>query len=302
MQPLPDGIGREDGIVFFNNDAAELAEMRRAEAWREGWDGLADVWREMRDNAEQQMLELYPHEVAILHLRLLELGSAVGSMLFVHHTYLLCTTPEFAGVDWILCVLSCLRLVFFVPRLRAFFKYHALFREARNQPTPQLLRRKLRIAMAWKPLGHKFWCISYCSWLCLVPCLWYYGNRTGFSSRVLANWRLSLSWFILSPVVSLGILFCLRRWIKLDRGMTEARLKASTTVVKFKPPWTGFGSAECGVCLAEYEEGEAIRMLPCGHHFHTKCVDVWLQKYLNRCPFCQAIIDQPSDTPTSKED
>merc|ERR1711907_107026 len=47
----------------------------------------------------------------------------------------------------------------------------------------------------------------------------------------------------------------------------------------------------CCVCLGEYENGEAVRLHPCGHAFHSPCIDAWLQ--INRiCPLCKVdVID-----------
>ncbi|MBU38167.1 MAG: hypothetical protein CMA59_01435 [Euryarchaeota archaeon] len=47
------------------------------------------------------------------------------------------------------------------------------------------------------------------------------------------------------------------------------------------------GQAEsCTICLGDYESGEELRLLPCGHCFHAECVDAWLQ--INRiCPICK---------------
>ncbi|KAL3625685.1 hypothetical protein CASFOL_030214 [Castilleja foliolosa] len=44
--------------------------------------------------------------------------------------------------------------------------------------------------------------------------------------------------------------------------------------------------AECCICLSAYDDGAELRELPCGHHFHSACIDKWL--YLNAtCPLCK---------------
>ncbi|ESN91326.1 hypothetical protein HELRODRAFT_69981 [Helobdella robusta] len=42
----------------------------------------------------------------------------------------------------------------------------------------------------------------------------------------------------------------------------------------------------CVVCMCEFEARQKIRILPCKHHYHSKCVDKWLK--MNRtCPICR---------------
>jgi len=41
----------------------------------------------------------------------------------------------------------------------------------------------------------------------------------------------------------------------------------------------------CSICLGDYREGTLLRRLPCGHDFHRRCVDKWLQRN-KRCPLC----------------
>lgn len=43
---------------------------------------------------------------------------------------------------------------------------------------------------------------------------------------------------------------------------------------------------QCMVCLGDFVDGEELRELPCGHHFHIGCVDEWLQRSA-LCPICK---------------
>ena len=46
---------------------------------------------------------------------------------------------------------------------------------------------------------------------------------------------------------------------------------------------------KCLVCQCEYEEGEDVRTVPCGHVFHRDCVDEWLGRK-DVCPYCSTCI------------
>ncbi|XP_048543736.1 E3 ubiquitin-protein ligase ATL6-like [Triticum urartu] len=49
----------------------------------------------------------------------------------------------------------------------------------------------------------------------------------------------------------------------------------------------------CPVCLAAFEEGDNLRLLPhCSHVFHPECVDPWLQARAT-CPLCRANLELP---------
>ncbi|CAM8956333.1 unnamed protein product [Rhodiola kirilowii] len=49
----------------------------------------------------------------------------------------------------------------------------------------------------------------------------------------------------------------------------------------------GFAAEECAICLAEFSQGNEIRVLPdCGHGFHTECIDKWLAAR-SSCPSCR---------------
>lgn len=51
--------------------------------------------------------------------------------------------------------------------------------------------------------------------------------------------------------------------------------------------YCNFYCHRCIVCLAEYQEQDALRILPiCGHSFHKTCIDIWFQQH-STCPVCR---------------
>ncbi|XP_074660121.1 uncharacterized protein LOC141912691 [Tubulanus polymorphus] len=48
-------------------------------------------------------------------------------------------------------------------------------------------------------------------------------------------------------------------------------------------------SLECSICMTEFENNDHLRILPCFHDFHTKCIDQWIQTNAT-CPICRVAI------------
>ena len=63
----------------------------------------------------------------------------------------------------------------------------------------------------------------------------------------------------------------------------------------------------CCICLDDYVLGDKLRILPCGHAYHQKCIDPWLLKNKRVCPQCRKKVFAsgevpPSDTESETED
>ncbi|XP_067292037.1 E3 ubiquitin-protein ligase RLIM [Pseudorasbora parva] len=63
--------------------------------------------------------------------------------------------------------------------------------------------------------------------------------------------------------------------------------------IKTYDPSHSAGKTDCQICFSEYKAGERLRMLPCLHDYHVKCIDRWLKENAT-CPICRADISECS--------
>lgn len=84
----------------------------------------------------------------------------------------------------------------------------------------------------------------------------------------------------------------------VNRGASDAEIDGLRTDKVTKKKVKTENSEEedkCAICLGEYEEGEEVKTLPCGHVFHGECIGRWLK--VNRvCPFCKKSIRDGDDS------
>jgi len=73
-----------------------------------------------------------------------------------------------------------------------------------------------------------------------------------------------------------------------NTGLKKAAMKTLPIVVYTSASKLPPGLAtDCPICLAEFGDGEKVRVLPyCNHGFHMECIDKWLASH-SSCPVCR---------------
>ncbi|KAJ2901518.1 hypothetical protein GGI21_004679, partial [Coemansia aciculifera] len=96
---------------------------------------------------------------------------------------------------------------------------------------------------------------------------------------------------ILSPMLMMGFIYALYR---LRLRQHRLRDLAPTDFVNSLPVKTFYHSkyregepAECAICLDDFDDEDELRILPCKHHYHVKCIDRWLTTRKKFCPICK---------------
>ncbi|XP_022766337.1 E3 ubiquitin ligase BIG BROTHER-related [Durio zibethinus] len=74
------------------------------------------------------------------------------------------------------------------------------------------------------------------------------------------------------------------------RGLSQDEISSCLIPCKFQSVECKTGIDRCVICQVEYEEEEALVVLPnCEHRYHSECITKWLQ--INKiCPICSSEI------------
>lgn len=90
--------------------------------------------------------------------------------------------------------------------------------------------------------------------------------------------------FLMVSFLIFQVIKCARDRRKIQRHrLTNKQLRQLLTTIYTK----GSHYDTCAICLDEYVEGEKLRVLPCNHGYHLRCIDPWLTKSRRICPVCK---------------
>ncbi|KAG8372930.1 hypothetical protein BUALT_Bualt12G0118300 [Buddleja alternifolia] len=107
--------------------------------------------------------------------------------------------------------------------------------------------------------------------------------------------RLYVRWYVLSQLERRGILGNVLFYGDNDHPSAAVYRGLEPEVLNSLPVFS-YSAAEqptqeCTVCLSEYEENDAVRLLPkCNHSFHVDCIDIWFHSH-STCPICRSKVE-----------
>eukprot|EP00088_Acartia_fossae_P058842 TRINITY_DN6930_c0_g1_i2.p1 TRINITY_DN6930_c0_g1~~TRINITY_DN6930_c0_g1_i2.p1 ORF type:complete len:548 (-),score=152.69 TRINITY_DN6930_c0_g1_i2:542-2185(-) len=137
-----------------------------------------------------------------------------------------------------------------------------------------------------------------------------------FYVRITENPPFDINSYLLPFAVVVGICFLIMFGIMVFKCIQDRRRERRHRLPKSslkKIPTKKFTAEDesryetCCICLEDYELGDKLRILPCNHAYHMKCIDPWLLKNKRVCPQCRKKVFAsgeipPSDTESETED
>lgn len=92
---------------------------------------------------------------------------------------------------------------------------------------------------------------------------------------------------------------CFLDWRKKRKSRLSRRHLRQLATTKYKK---GDAYETCAICIEDYAEGDKLRILPCSHAYHCKCIDTWLLHNKRTCPICKRKVVLPGMDPSTDSD
>ncbi|KAL5196436.1 hypothetical protein ABZP36_008368 [Zizania latifolia] len=137
-----------------------------------------------------------------------------------------------------------------------------------------------------------------------------YSGAGDFASNMAVILAALLAALALALALNAAVRYLIRRHRRGRRGAAEDPEKPPVPEPEAPPPPALVysaagtklaGAAECAICLAEFVDGDTVRVMPvCGHGFHARCIERWLAGgRRSSCPTCRAPAAAPAAEPAA---
>jgi hypothetical protein len=236
-----------------------------------------------------ELFSAFPHESGLVMQRGIELGMFFSSVLLAQCLFILVAhdraSSAHPNMDIFFEFALLLRVICAIPRPYIWLSTWRRFTDARTQPTPELVSQALIGIHSSQNQLEKFLLHFYYVWLLLMSVVALVTPyRTEFGRDVWQHILLNFAFIVLHRMTCIGIFYYLVN-SDMARGLHPAVLEKETRLYEYQGQ-EGKVVIECSICYGDYEEGQSLRSLGCGHDFHRACIDEWLTRHRNRCPMC----------------
>ncbi|VDO03074.1 unnamed protein product [Rodentolepis nana] len=149
------------------------------------------------------------------------------------------------------------------------------------------------------------------------------GNTSGFSIRqhylydkhflakMTPNPGTSIEYYLVPLLITLSLAFLgiiiflgirvLRNCLRQSKNRLSRDILNKLPEIRFSEDYQSLYDT-CAICLEDYVIGDKLRVLPCHHAYHSKCVDRWLLRRQRSCPVCKYRIHRTHDEQDSDTD
>jgi len=126
--------------------------------------------------------------------------------------------------------------------------------------------------------------------------------------RITDNAPFDINAYLLPFAIVVGICFIIMLGIMVFKCIQDRRRERRHRLPKSslkKIPTKKFVAGDeahyetCCICLDDYVIGDKLRILPCDHAYHIKCIDPWLLKNKRVCPQCRKKVFASGEVPPS---
>jgi len=126
--------------------------------------------------------------------------------------------------------------------------------------------------------------------------------------KITDNTPFDINAYLLPFAIVVGICFLVMLGIMVFKCVQDRRRerrhrlpKSSLKKIPTKKFTAGMEAEHetCCICLDDYVVGDKLRVLPCHHAYHVKCIDPWLLKNKRVCPQCRKKVFASGEVPPS---